>query len=288
MKPQFIRFLSLIFLLVLSHDKCLGHTSSGITSNEVYHFSSKREAVWLGAGIGLGSVAYYFHSQLAPFNQLEVQSLTQPTVIGVDQVALGRWSVKDHTLSNWGFYGSFVGASSCGLLLSFRQERSWSHMAGLLLIGAEANLMTLSGTELTKSTLKRTRPYVYYDGAPLDEKTEKDARKSFFSGHASFTACNAFLAARFFADYYPHSKWKPLVWTLAVALPAFVAVERVRAGKHFPTDVVTGYAFGAAIGYLVPYTHKKSIKGSASHWEVYPRTGPSLTGVTAIWYFQKK
>jgi hypothetical protein len=49
---------------------------------------------------------------------------------------------------------------------------------------------------------------------------ESDARKSFFSGHASMTACNTFFAAKIWSDMHPNSKLKPWVWTAAAAVPA--------------------------------------------------------------------
>ncbi|HVR21542.1 MAG TPA: phosphatase PAP2 family protein, partial [Polyangiaceae bacterium] len=46
--------------------------------------------------------------------------------------------------------------------------------------------------------------------------------------------------------------------TLAVAasLCTFVSVERVRAGVHFPTDVIAGTIAGAGVGVLVPRLHQ--------------------------------
>ena len=71
------------------------------------------------------------------------------------------------------------------------------------------------------------------------------------------TAANTFFAAKVFSDYYPDSKWKPVVWTAAATIPAITGYLRVKGGRHFTTDVITGYAVGAAVGYLVPHFHKK-------------------------------
>jgi undecaprenyl-diphosphatase len=43
---------------------------------------------------------------------------------------------------------------------------------------------------------------------------------------------------------------------LATGLSTFVSVERVRAGKHFPTDVIAGSLAGAAVGVVVPHLHR--------------------------------
>jgi undecaprenyl-diphosphatase len=42
----------------------------------------------------------------------------------------------------------------------------------------------------------------------------------------------------------------------AVTLTSFVAVERVRSGAHFPTDVIAGAFAGAGIGMLVVHLHR--------------------------------
>jgi undecaprenyl-diphosphatase len=48
--------------------------------------------------------------------------------------------------------------------------------------------------------------------------------------------------------------WLTLVGT--VMLTSFVGYERVRAGEHFPTDVICGAVAGAGVGVLVPHLHR--------------------------------
>ncbi len=130
----------------------------------------------------------------------------------------------------------------------------------LLLTGAmalETYLVTFGLTELTKNLAHRTRPFAYNPDAPLAEKLEVDTRRSFFSGHTSMSAAGCFFAAKIWTDFHPDSKWKPWVWAGAAALPAVVGLHRVLAGKHFPTDVLTGYAVGGLAGWLIPELHKK-------------------------------
>ena len=42
----------------------------------------------------------------------------------------------------------------------------------------------------------------------------------------------------------------------AAVVPAITAYLRVKGGKHFYTDVITGYLVGAAVGLIVPELHK--------------------------------
>lgn len=72
------------------------------------------------------------------------------------------------------------------------------------------------------------------------------------------TAANTFFFAEIFSEYYPESKWKPVVWGGAIAIPAVTGYLRVRGGRHYPTDVIAGYALGAAVGYFIPKLHEKA------------------------------
>jgi len=47
------------------------------------------------------------------------------------------------------------------------------------------------------------------------------------------------------------------LWISAATIPAIAAGLRVASGRHFPTDVLTGYAVGALVGYYIPELHKK-------------------------------
>ena len=125
----------------------------------------------------------------------------------------------------------------------------------------------------------RSRPFVYNEDFSLSKKQTVGARHAFFSGHTSLTAASCFFTARVFSDYFPDSKYKPLVWAGAILVPATVGYLRVAAGKHFPTDVITGYAIGATIGMLIPHLHKKiKIKNADSSLKLsVGATGASLT-----------
>lgn len=62
------------------------------------------------------------------------------------------------------------------------------------------------------------------------------------------------MTAQLHSDYSGKSDWA--VWSLAAAIPAFTGIQRMRAGKHFLTDVLLGYIVGAGVGILVPSLYK--------------------------------
>ena len=58
---------------------------------------------------------------------------------------------------------------------------------------------------------------------------------------------------------HPHSKWRWLVWSVAMAGATTEPVLRVLAGNHFPTDCIVGAAVGSAAGILQSSVHRKRV-----------------------------
>jgi undecaprenyl-diphosphatase len=166
-----------------------------------------------------------------------------------------------NTKSSIGLYVAYAYAVLDPVLSGLRDGRR------ALLVDAVmyAESITLTGafTEATKIGVRRPRPLDYANcrpsaGASTIDCTKTDLQLSFFSGHASATG-----AITGTATYlaFARSGWRsPRPWiTLGVgtALTAFVSYERVRAGEHFPTDVIMGSLAGAGIGVLVPHLHRR-------------------------------
>ncbi len=111
----------------------------------------------------------------------------------------------------------------------------------------------------------RIRPFVYNETYPWDMKLGGGTTDSFFSGHTSWTAGASFFMAKVYSDYHPEfGNKKYWLYAAAIIPPAFVGYYRYRAGKHFRTDILTGFAIGAATGILVPHLHKVKKKKNYS------------------------
>jgi len=131
----------------------------------------------------------------------------------------------------------------------------------LLIMYAEVFTFNYGATEIAKNLAKRPRPYVYNTENPeitLGTRTGSTSRKSFFSGHTSQTAAACYFFAKVITDYHPTlgRGLKIGLWTFASSVPAINGYLRVRAGKHFPTDVIAGYLVGAASGLIIPQMHR--------------------------------
>ncbi len=181
----------------------------------------------------------------------QIQALNKNDIWIIDRNATDRWSPKSAIASDVFLYTSVALPGLLFINKNVRQEKYVSMMY------VETMLLTLGVNNLEKELNKRYRPFAYNSSVDMDRRTEKDARKSFFSGHTSLTASASFFLAKVYTDLNPGRKLNPLVWTSAAVLPAIVGLLRYFAGKHYPTDILVGYVTGAGIGFLVPYLHKK-------------------------------
>lgn len=119
-------------------------------------------------------------------------------------------------------------------------------------------------------SIRRARPLSYNPEVPMFERAGDAKSNSFFSGHVSFSATSTFFAAKVFTDYHQIKSWKRLlVYTAAAVPPGLVGYYRMKAGKHFRTDVILGLLVGASSGILVPELHRKGKKENKLSLEPY-------------------
>jgi undecaprenyl-diphosphatase len=121
--------------------------------------------------------------------------------------------------------------------------------------------------DLAKIAVRRPRPIAYIDrniaiangtyNPATYNNTSTDSSLSFYSGHVTEVAAITGTATYLMFARYGAADLRP--WITAVAgsgLTTFVGIERVRAGAHFPTDVIAGAMAGVGIGVLVPHLHR--------------------------------
>ena len=88
----------------------------------------------------------------------------------------------------------------------------------------------------------------------LTAPEEGEVRNSFFSGHTMAAAASTFFMAKIYSDYHPEAN-QFLLYGAACLPPMFMAYLRLRALEHFPSDVMVGFAVGAACGIIIPSLH---------------------------------
>ncbi len=131
---------------------------------------------------------------------------------------------------------------------------------------AEALLVNGALVTAAKYTVQRPIPRVYSPALPAVVSSPSDYR-SFYSGHTSFTFA-ALTAASMTWTLRHGPTWWP--WVVTGVVGTSVAVERVLAGRHFPSDVVVGAAAGSLVGLAVPWLHARG------------RIGPGTVGLEPL------
>jgi membrane-associated phospholipid phosphatase len=237
-----IKFRSILFVLLI--------TGVQIHAQPHYEKNWKASGILTGTGILATGAAYIKHASVDGLTEEEIALLDRQDVNAFDRGATYNYSYSAKRASDIILFSSFLMP-----ILPLVDKNMKEDQGEIMLMYAETLILTHGITQLTKKVTMRTRPYVYNEEAPVDEKTKPEARYSFFSGHVSTVSALSFMTASVLNRYYRGRKFMPVVWTSAVVLPAATAYLRVRAGKHFPTDVMVGYASGAVIGVLVPSLH---------------------------------
>jgi undecaprenyl-diphosphatase len=177
-------------------------------------------------------------------------------LLGIDQGAVTQ-TIDPHaeTLSTVGLWTA-VGFAVLDPIFSGLRD-GWD--AGLVdaLMYAESLAVTVAMTDITKIAVRRPRPIDYINcPSGTTTCTSTDLELSFFSGHAAAVAAVSATATYLAFVRSPHSPRPWITMGAGALLTAFVSYERVRAGAHFPTDVIAGSMAGAAVGVLVPHLHR--------------------------------
>jgi membrane-associated phospholipid phosphatase len=181
-------------------------------------------------------------------------------LLSIDRAAVTQ-TIDPHagSYSSLGLYAAFAYAVVDPLMSGWRD--GWR--AGLVdaVMYGESYAVTGAVTDITKIAVRRPRPIDYAACSGMNVASEcdqTDLQLSFFSLHAARTAAIS-ATATYLA--FIRSGWRhPRPWiTLGVGttLTALVSYWRVRAGEHFPTDVIMGSVAGAGIGVLVPHFHRR-------------------------------
>lgn len=225
-------------------------------SNEnPYDITFKREWPYLLSSTALATVGYIMvNNPTTPYTQMELDHLDRNDINSFDRGATYNNNSTAKTASDILVVSSLIIMPSVFLF----NHHTRSDIGSLLVLTYEVVSFNYGVTNIVKGAVDRTRPYAYNPDLSYEERTDAASRHSFYSGHTSVTASLSFLFAKVMTDYHPHMKpgYKVGIWSVAAILPATTGYLRIQAGKHYPTDVITGYAAGALTGWLIPHLHK--------------------------------
>lgn len=205
----------------------------------------------LGLGVLTTGVSIYLDRRVEPLQEKQIAALEIDKLWGVDRYSTRFYSHSAHQVSNVSALTSI--AFPFALLLD---KDNRDHSDKLLLMTIEGAIINAGLINFTKTLVRRPRPFVYNGEAPLELKLKQEARYSFFSGHTAVSSYFTFAGAQMYNDIYPESRHRTTVWASAAVLPLVTGLGRIKAGKHFLTDVLVGYGVGAVLGIIVPRLHR--------------------------------
>lgn len=189
-----------------------------------------------------------------------------------DHELLGPWDerTKDTFSRNAAHISDGLITTAVLAPLVLEASRGFDEAAGRrTLLYGETLATSLFVNSIVKYTVQRPRPYVYHSAPKVKAwaGNQSDAQVSFYSGHASMSFSAATAGSILFSLSSDSTGAKAAVWGTELALASATSVMRVRAGKHFTSDVLVGALAGTAIGVVVPALHTGSVyRPSALEW----------------------
>jgi membrane-associated phospholipid phosphatase len=256
----FVEFLKYSVLIIL--------LPSVVAAQSPYRLSWKTDGPILGTVGLLGATMFAVDRHLPGFTVEEVNALSPANVNAFDRPATKNYAPVASDVSTTLQYALF--ASPFALLLDDDVRDDVATFGAMYL---EIVALAATTTQIAKISVDRARPLVYNPKAPLSERTEPDARRSFFSGHTTFAFASAIFLSTVYSDYFPGSSWSPYIWAGSLSAATTVAILRVTSGEHFPTDVLVGAVVGSGIGYLIPFVHRSGNGEADSPPPPSPRSG---------------
>jgi membrane-associated phospholipid phosphatase len=277
LKEKHMNLKSFYTLVLLS--LFLGNLVFAQEQSSPYKTSLKTDAPIVAGLVGLNVLGLSIIKNKNELTLAQLNALNKEDVFFMDRGTAGNFSDKADKDSYIPFYASFAAAP----IMAFLNKNQRSHTGQVMVLFVETMAVTGAAFTLTAGLVDRSRPLVYNTSLPVEDRIDKDAQRSFFAGHTAATAAASFFVAKVFQDFNPDSRAKPYVWAAAAAVPATVGYLRLKAGKHFLSDNLLGYAIGAGAGILVPQLHKKNNKTNVS---LTPAMGFNYQGLSLKYQFK--
>jgi hypothetical protein len=247
-----------IFLLIViglsSHDYSFSQQidldikNYKVSIESPYRLEKKKELILGITGAAMITSGFLLQLNKPDLTQADIENSSTDHIPSFDINAIHQYDNSYLTASNVLLYSSMAMP-----FISFVDKRVSGHASQIIIMYLEAEALSIGLYSMTTGIISRRRPLTFntdsVNGEPVvpnDVKLRKNVDDSFYSGHTTIAATATFYGARVFTDFRPHSKLVPFVWGAAAAVPAFTAYARYKAGKHFPSDVITGYAVGGS------------------------------------------
>jgi membrane-associated phospholipid phosphatase len=215
-----------------------------------------------GAGAFANYLGISYLRRKQELSPLEIQALNKGNINSFDSWAFKQDASKRGAFEKYSDYTLMsLNALPVSLLLDKKIRRDW---LGILLMYLETMTITTNIYEwsfLGPNFQNKMRPVAYYDQLSYEERKIADNRNSFYSGHVASAAASTFFMAKVYCDSHPGiGNDRYLVYGAALIPPLILGYFRVKALKHFPSDVIVGLGVGVLCGILIPEFHRVNDK----------------------------
>lgn len=133
-----------------------------------------------------------------------------------------------------------------------QKKIGWKKFGYYILFTAFLILICDQTVNLFKHGFERLRPINDEEIKGLLRIVKTSKSFSFFSGHATNSMASTVFAFMILRKYYKYSY-------LLFLFPLIFAYSRIYLGLHFPTDILTGYVFGATMGFVCYKLYSKFV-----------------------------
>lgn len=281
MKKQLLTAFSFTLLILFSNGQVLDSSLKKYNKPSVGYKLCPGFDVPMIAGGGLWTL-YGFNkiNNRDTIPASEILILNKENVESFDRNATNNYNRNALNVSNYLFYGSMPLPM---LMLFDKKMRHDGVKIALLYLEAQA----ITGTIYTIAAMKanRFKPYTYNPNVPMDKRTSGEARNSFYAGHVAFVGTSTFFMAKAWSDYHPEMRNKWMLYALASGLTATTGIMQIKAGEHFPSDVIVGAILGPVVGVLVPHFHRNK---KNNRMVLLPKFEEEGNGMTMLYRLNKQ
>lgn len=210
----------------------------------VFHLHPSADTLTIGAAALAVTLPSLFSEEL-----IKTRCPCDPaTVNGFDRSAISNHNAAADVVSSV----TVVAAMVAPPLLDLADLGTGDAFYGDLTVFADVLLVNAALVEGAKYVFQRPLPRTYAGDPKL--VSSSGGYRSFYSGHTS-TAFAALTATAYTMRLRRGEQVWP--WIVAAGVGASVGVERVAAGRHFPSDVIVGAVAGTLVGIGVPWLHTR-------------------------------
>lgn len=194
--------------------------------------------------------------------EVDIERRLDAELFAFDHELRGQFSATAHAASNTLIFANIFTPLAIHVALGADDE-----MSRIAVTYVEALAISYFLNAATKHIVQRPRPYVYSDDPYIQNFAKGegiDTHLSFYSGHAAMAFTAAVAGSYMYALRSNDLNARSLIWGVNLAMAAATANLRVRAGRHFYSDVVIGTLIGCGIGLVVPLAHVQDpVEGKA-------------------------